>query len=418
MDPTLSRNIKFKAAEGIFSIITSILQFGIISRALPIETVGVYSLSLAYAFYLTALTFEAGIGMVTLRDLSQGKDPKKLISNAFAASLFVIIPLAGLTVLALLHIPYFALIAWPLGCCAAVIFVRVLLGIGSVLLYSEKQIPKIVLCNLLGQIVATLWLCYLYSQNSVSLNQVLLVYAVSNLLPAILIFWLSKALRYLSLAKVDFSKLGLLFREAGPIVLMVVLTHLYVRIDNVLIDYFMGKEAVSKYAMAYNFLDYLMILSNFMIFAFFPNFAKFALSDLEKFKRLYHDSILPLIKYLFPLAGLIAIFSSTLLTWAYGPAFKEAALTLSALMAAALFAWLNAPAGSILITLKKQALYTWGCAVSLLVNVAGNFIMIPICGYLGAAIATALTEAALCCFCAVMIYRQIGYVPFLFSKPQ
>lgn len=47
----------------------------------------------------------------------------------------------------------------------------------------------------------------------------------------------------------------------------------------------------------------------------------------------------------------------------------------------------------------------WGTIIGLGVNVAGNYILIPILGIAGAAVATALTEAALCAWSLILIYK-------------
>lgn len=155
--------------------------------------------------------------------------------------------------------------------------------------------------------------------------------------------------------------------------MIVIISHLYVRIDVFMIDMFHGKAQVAQYTAAYNLLDYMMILSNMIMTAVFPNFTALAAKDLGKFKVLYRRVIEIFAIYLFPLAVLVMIFSSSILRVVYGSSYSLASTALIILMIAAVFAWLNGPSGTIFIAHKKQNIYAWGCLVSLIVNVIGNF---------------------------------------------
>jgi O-antigen/teichoic acid export membrane protein len=81
-------------------------------------------------------------------------------------------------------------------------------------------------------------------------------------------------------------------------------------------------------------------------------------------------------------------------------------------MLAAVFAWLNGPSGTIFISLRKQHIYMWATLLSLLVNVLGNLVFIPVMGAVGAAVSTVLTEATICSFCLWWIHRETGYLPW------
>jgi O-antigen/teichoic acid export membrane protein len=202
-------------------------------------------------------------------------------------------------------------------------------------------------------------------------------------------------------------------RQALPVLVMIVATHLYVRVDVLMLTYWTDRETVARYGSAYAFLDQLMILSNFMMGALFPNFARVALARGVEYRTLYRGILLLFGKYLLPIAVLIAIFSRSLLAGVYGPEYSQAGVALSILMVAALFAWINGPAGTIFISLGKQSLYMWATIVSLVVNIIGNIILIPLVGAIGSAIATVLTEAALCIVCLVWIHQITGWLPWM-----
>jgi O-antigen/teichoic acid export membrane protein len=180
-----------------------------------------------------------------------------------------------------------------------------------------------------------------------------------------------------------------------------------------MLGYFTDSEVVAQYSAGYLFLDQLMILSNFMMSALFPNFARSCSAHGKEYQALYRGILILFLKYLAPIALLIAIFSRFLLSIVYGSEYAEAWGSLSVLMLAAIFAWLNGPSGTIFISLRKQHIYMWATLLSLVVNLGGNLILIPSVGAIGAAISTVLTEAAICGFCLWWIYRETKYLPWM-----
>jgi O-antigen/teichoic acid export membrane protein len=113
-----------------------------------------------------------------------------------------------------------------------------------------------------------------------------------------------------------------------------------------------------------------------------------------------------------PIALVIALFSRPLLDVIYGSEYSAGWPSLSILMVAAVLAWINGPSGTIFIALKKQHIYMWATLLSVLVNIVGNVLLIPLMGAIGAAISTVLTEGALCAFCLWWIYRETSYLPW------
>jgi O-antigen/teichoic acid export membrane protein len=201
--------------------------------------------------------------------------------------------------------------------------------------------------------------------------------------------------------------------EVLPMLVMIVATHLYVRIDVIMLGHFSDESVVATYSAGYLFLDQLMILSNFMMSALFPNFARTTVQGGREFHALYRGILKLFAKYLVPLAVLIALFSKYLLASIYGAEYATAWPSLSILMVAALFAWLNGPSGTIFISLKKQHIYMWATLCSFAVNILGNIVLIPMVGAVGAAISTVLTEVTICSFCLYWIYRETGYLPWM-----
>ena len=415
LENRLKRNVFLKAIEAVVTISASFIQLAVITHRYAPVVVGDYQLVLAWLFFVSALSCFGGIVMVSTRELSQGRDPERsaIYSSAFFLQVLVAAPLCVLATVAFSF--FLPQISIPLTVGTIALLGALILQLSQALLVSKELISKVVVASIIGQVVATALLCFAaYSECAVSI--LVGAWAAYNVIQGIVLFFQSRAWQVFSLQLVRVGLLKKLAIEILPVLVMVLATHLYVRIDVIMLGYFTNKVVVAQYSAGYLFLDQLMILSNFMMSALFPNFARSSIEGGREFQILYRGILRLFSKYLVPIALLIALFSKPLLGIIYGADYAMAWLSLSILMLAAIFAWINGPSGTIFISLKKQHIYMWATLLSLLVNVVGNLILIPIIGAVGAAISTVLTEFAICSFCLYWIYRETGYLPWMRPK--
>lgn len=400
--------------EAVITIAALFVQLACIARWYPPAEVGNYQLVLAWLFLLTASSCFGGIVMISTRDLSTSEDAARtpIFSTAVALQTIVAILLGVGSFLIVGCLPYFSEIALPLSLGAIAMLLSLPLQLAQGLLFSRDLIGKTVLASGLAHLLATGAIVAVAASGG---STVMLVsaWAVYQIVYGAIVVVQSRAWRHLAFAEIHLRRLWRLVLEVAPMLVMFLATHLYVRIDVIMLDYFTVKETVAQYGASYLFLDQLMVLSNFMSSALYPNFARACLARGRDYQMLYRGLLLVILKYLVPVAVLIAFLSKTLLGLVYGSPYTAAWPALSMLMVAALFAWLNCPSGTIFITLKKQARYMWATILSLAVNVIGNFMLIPWMGALGAATSTALTEAALCAYCLYWIHRETKYLPWM-----
>jgi O-antigen/teichoic acid export membrane protein len=408
----LKKNVFLKSIEAVVTISASFTQLAVITQNYAPAIVGDYQLVLAWLFLVSALSCFGGIIMISTRELSQGSDSERsaIYSSAFFLQVLVAIPLCAVALCAFsFFLPQFV-IALTIGTIASL--GGTILQLSQALLVSKEKISKVVAASIIGQVMTTGLLCFA-AYHKCSLSNLVAAWATCNVVQGIVLFFQSRAWQVISLQLIRPSLIKKLAVECLPVLVMVLATHLYVRIDIIMLSYFTNTVVVAQYSAGYLFLDQLMILSNFMMGALFPNFARSSLEGGSEYRLLYTGILKLFCKYLVPIALLIALSSKQLLGIIYGPDYAMAWLSLSILMIAAVFAWINGPSGTIFISLRKQHIYMWATVFSLLVNIVGNLIMIPIIGAIGAAISTVLTELAICCFSLYWIHRETGYLPWM-----
>ena len=411
MRDRVSRNIGLKFFEALVVIAASIAQFALLTRSLVPQEVGKFSLVFTWIFFLRSFACSHGIVSVTTRDLAQGNPAAGVFSSAVVLHSAVVLPLLAVATPLILFLPHIEAIRLPLLAGMWSTLLGVLIGMVVCLPSSKENLWPGVFTNLVG-ILGALLIVALTLPGAVRFDWPCVAAASAPLLSGLVALAIVRARECFSWVCVSWAKMRGILAEAYPFLVMVIATHLYVRIDVVMIEWFMGETAVAEYSSAYTVLDNLMILSNTVIGGLMPTLSRMAVEAGPEFKALYRRIILFLIKYFAPGALLIAFLSRTLLGALFGAHYELAAVTLQWLMLAALFAWMNGPSASVLMAHRRQSLYMWGTIISLAVNVIGNLILIPLVGYDGAAISTMLTELALCVWSWFMIHRTIGYVPF------
>lgn len=386
----------------------------VIVRTYDPAIVGQYQLIQTWLFFATALSCFGGIKLISVRELSQSgdKDSTSIFSGALMLQFLFAAVVCLITVGFANSLSYFSDIAEPLTIGAIVILAGILLPLSQSLLISKELISKVVVSSIVGSIVAT-FLIVIAANFKASLSTLIIAWAGYQIVFGIMVAVQSRAWKSLSFSSIKIDLLKRFSLQVLPVLVMSLAAQLYVRIDVIMLDYFTSKETIAQYGAGYLFLDQLMILSNFMMSALFPNFAKSTLEKGRDFQVLYRGILVVFLKYLVPLALCISIFAKPLLNMFYGEVYASAWPSLSILMFAAIFAWINGPAGTIFISLKKQHIYMWATIISLGVNVIGNLILIPVVGAVGAAISTVLTELAICTFCLYWIYRETGYLPWM-----
>jgi O-antigen/teichoic acid export membrane protein len=168
--------------------------------------------------------------------------------------------------------------------------------------------------------------------------------------------------------------------------LATVFTKIYSYVDTLLLQYYLGAVAVGTYAIAYKLTYAFQFLPMAFVAALYP--AMSAVADSPKklseifSKSIWYVSILsfPIVFGIFMLAEEIIILYSSI-------DFIKAVIPLQILIFVLLFIFLDFPLGSILNASGRQMKKTLVMALTMIINIAANFALIPALGPIGASIA-------------------------------
>ena len=201
------------------------------------------------------------------------------------------------------------------------------------------------------------------------------------------------------------------FWKGLPFALTFVLTILYFRIDQPLVYAIQSKTAAGYYGAAYKPIESLLFIPMTFLSIVFPVLSVYHRERpremVDTLSRFYKALLLmgwPMSVGIYVLA--VPLNHALHFRDQSAPALQILALALG-------FAFVNNAFIGALNASDRQSSFTWAAAWSLVANVALNLALIPRFGYLGASVATVLTEVVLGAVAWILTARHVGRVPVL-----
>lgn len=185
-----------------------------------------------------------------------------------------------------------------------------------------------------------------------------------------------------------------LLRKILPYGLSALAVTVYFNADIVMLSFLKDKQAVGLYSVAYTLFLAAGLFSSVYFGAVFPVLSRLFKSSDEGLRKAHEKTF----KFLL-IAGLPISFGGPLLAGKiiglfYGPGFSPSAAPYAILSSMTVFMFLNAFMGHFLAATDRVGDSFRMLGYSCLLNVALNFLFIPGYGYIGAAVATVISELA------------------------
>lgn len=257
--------------------------------------------------------------------------------------------------------------------------------------------------------------------------------AVALLVNILQVLWLYALLRS-TLFKPQWQWDGALQRwmiaTSGPLMLNHLLATIFWRIDVWILRPIAGAASVGLYSIGLKYLDGLNIIPSIFTMAIFPLMSRFARSDSNNLLRSYIISLRLLTLISLPIAMGVTFLASPLVYLVGGAQYLSVAGTFHFLgqsvpyiggadLAFRVIIWsipigfVNSVTQYVLIAVNQQRTLTRAFVLGVVFNIVGNLILIPSFGYVGAAVATILSEFSLLIPFYRMVRRHVGVVPWL-----
>jgi O-antigen/teichoic acid export membrane protein len=385
----IGRNVSaLVAAQATTKAINLVISIAL-ARWLGVDELGRYAYVLAFCFPFGALA-DFGLATLAIRDASRAPaDAPRVIAVARRASLTLATASAAAMVGLALLLGHEAAVVVAIGLGGLASIVSALTMPSLVLLTARERMDHLSLYRVIAALLSSAFTVGVLAMG----GGVVALLAVS-LVAGIVMWRVAKALAAgaVAPAAVPAEAAGAMLRRAVPFGLLMAGFALYYRLDMVMLEWLAAPGELGRYAAAYRFLDAVIALAASLGGPLFPRLSSVAVAAPGEARRLLEAGWRPLLALGLPLTvGTLAV-ADDLVALLFGPEFAGAGRLLRLLILGTLpLFWVNVASHALIAADRVWAL-VGVYALSVLVNVVGNVILVPRWGAAGAALATVACE--------------------------
>ena len=188
-------------------------------------------------------------------------------------------------------------------------------------------------------------------------------------------------------------RIGQMINQSLPLLLSGAVIMLYMRIDQLMLGYMVGDKEVGIYSAALRLSEAWYFVGLTILGVYFP---KFLQVRKEYGENLYLQNIVKIGRFVVWGAFFLAIVTTLLSDWIiqifYGNDFVESAEVLVVSIWAVIFVYMGTISSQMFVANGQQMLQLYRSIFALLINVVLNYLLIPLYGACGAAIALLVAQ--------------------------
>lgn len=369
--------------------------FGILSLALSIGAIfGVF--------------VDMGLSTLIVRELACDKSLSgKYIINSILLKLFLSIITVGLVVLTVKLIGYNQLESLIIYLITISVIISSFYILLNAIFQAEEKMEYLSLANIINSMVilaGTILGIYF----GLDIVYFALVYILSSIIVLIycLAVYLKKFLDFH--LEIDPSFWMPTLKEASTFGIISLSTMLYTYVDSIMLSILKSAESVGWYSAAYRLMYIALLLPNAINVAVFPVMSRLYANSSNSLNLLNERYFKYMMVVGIPLGFGTSLLAKQVILLLYGAEYIPSIIALQILVWAVVFTFAGAPYIQLLQSTNKQLIITKISIVCLVINIILNLILIPRYSYVGASIATVITEAILVCYIIFITYR-LGY---------
>jgi O-antigen/teichoic acid export membrane protein len=389
---TIAKNV---GASGVAYAIVSLLGFFLLiysARYLGPTNYGIYNFAYSFCMLLVFIT-DIGIGQLLVRDVARDKSlTNQYLTNASILKMLLSIvtfTVIVLTINLLGYPPEVTYVVYIFGLYAIINSFAEMLGF---IFQSHEKMEYASLQLLIEKSFITGMGIYLLSigYGLVALAYVFLFAAIIKLIFGFLFLFKIERPKF----ELNTSLWKTLTIGSLPFGLNSIFSMLFYKIDSVLLSYIKGDVAVGIYAAAYNPLIAISSISSSMIVpAIYPVMSRYFKTSKSSLGNLtiYSSKYAAILG--FPIAVGCFVLANKFILFLYGIQYTASIFAFQILALFVPFRFVSSILGSFLPSIDKPGIRTLIVGISAVINIILNLILIPKYSFIGASIATVISEA-------------------------
>jgi O-antigen/teichoic acid export membrane protein len=384
----VTKNSAFILAEKAMKMGSYLLAGIVIARSVGAEVFGVYSSLLSLNVILSAIA-AVGLNSVLVREYITSKITKStgtVLTNAF------IIRLIASLILALLSVPFAILVVGvdvKLAACSALIIMTSIVAVID--LYFESSLRNYVVARyrIVGYTLGIFLKIYV-AVNYDSAYFLILAHLCEMLAILALSLWSLKSdsKKVLQLSRYNGVYAKRLLSLGFPLLLSAVAGIIYMKVDQLFVVYFLGKESAGLYAAPVRLCEGLFIFSAIVVPSFFPNLVNMYANNVEQFHKLMRVMFFSLAGFGILVAVCVVAYSEEIILLVYGKEYISASIVLFWYACSVPLIYIGELFSRWLVISDNTYLSIQRHLVGLIINLLLNYLLIPHFGIEGAAVAS------------------------------
>ena len=386
---TLFKNVSWVTASQVITNICAFLWTLLIARYLGVSEFGTLSFVISFTV-LIGMGTDIGMTTYTTRELSQDHSKtKKFINNLIIYKILLSIVLCAFTVLIVYLLGYSNLVVeLTLIMFIEASFVTMFNFVNGVFqAYETLKTPSI---GVILYSLSLLILIFIITILDWGIIAVAIAYTLAYLFGLLYVSY--KLIKEFGLPKfeIDLS----FWREATikSLPFGLSLFFLYFTIDVVMITWLAGDYATGLYNSAYKVISVFTAFYVIYQYVIFPLMSKLYTEDTNMLKISFEQSFKYSLLILLPIIVGVYFYSPYIINLIYTSEFALASVPMQILIWTVVFLFINGVATSLLNSIGKEFDVTKIYIIAAIFNIAVNYFLIPKYTYIGASIATVLSE--------------------------
>ena len=405
---------------GIAEIVSRVLQFVVMlyaARLLSQQNFGKFSFALSLSFMAVILA-DLGINTLLIREISRNKSlVSKYFINAFSIKIVLSI-ITFFIIVAVLNALNYPEITRQI---VYIIWLFTILSTFTELFYSifrafEQMFYDAFLKILRMSILAVTGIYVLFKGYGV------IIFSYTFVFTEIIVITLGSLIALKKFIKLDiridpvFIKSTL--KKALPFGLAFIFGSIYFFIGSIMLSKMKGDVEVAIFSAAYNIALALIFIPTVYINAIYPVLSRYYKEGKSGLRLLYERSF----KYLYiiglPISLGIFMLSDEIIGFLYGARYSISSIALRIISLYLFLKFINFLLGIVLSSIDKQNKRMLGQGITAGISILLNLLLIPLIGFVGAAISTLITEIFLFIIYYIFVSKSWYYYNFLGILPK
>ena len=388
---TLFKNVSWVTLSQVITNICAFLWTILIARYLGVSDYGTLSFVISFTV-LIGMGTDIGITTFTTRELSQNRSKtKKYIDNLILYKILLSIVLCVFTVLIVYLLGYNNLVVeLTLIMFIEASFVTMFNFVNGI--FQAHESVKIPSTGIIIYSLSLLLLIFITTVLNLGIIAVAIAYALGYIFG--LSYVSNKLIKEFGFPKfeVDLPFWKEVTIRSLPFGLTIFFYTIYFSIDVVMISWLSGDYATGLYNSAYKVISVFTAFYVVYQYVIFPLMSKLYAEDTDLLKISFEQSFKYSLLILLPIIVGVYFYSPYIINLIYSSEFALASVPMQILIWTVVFLFINGVATSLLNSIGKEFDVTKIYIIAAIFNIAVNYLLIPKYTYIGASIATVLSE--------------------------